>query len=74
MVKTKIGDLFQQETKYQRGHLPGGDLDWESQPATYKSSPSAPRIQLSYQRRKAGRPSGTRSDSVAACVPSKSLQ
>ena len=56
MVKTKIGDLFQQETKYQRGHLPGGDLDWASKPATYKSYPSAPRIQLSSPETKGGPP------------------
>ncbi len=47
MAKPGIGDTFQQETKYQRGHLPGGGLDWANKPATYKRYPSAPRIPLS---------------------------
>jgi len=47
MAKPGIGDTFQQETKYQRGHLPGGRPDWASKPATYKRYPSAPKIPLS---------------------------
>ncbi|MDY7042447.1 MAG: nitroreductase family protein, partial [Chloroflexota bacterium] len=47
MAQTPIGDLFQQETKYQRGRLPGGELDWANQPATYKHYPSTPKLKLS---------------------------
>ena len=47
MAKGGIGDTFHQETKYRRGHLPGGRLDWASKPETYKSYPSAPRTPLS---------------------------
>jgi len=47
MAKPGIGDIFQQETKYQRDHLPGGRLDWAGKPATYKRYPSAPKIPLS---------------------------
>ena len=46
MTESKIGDRFQQETKYKRGHLPGGGLDWASKPAVYKRYPSAPKISL----------------------------
>lgn len=42
-----IGGTFQQETKYRRGCLPGGRLDWANKPATYKHYPSAPKIPLS---------------------------
>jgi SagB-type dehydrogenase family enzyme len=31
-----IGDRYQQETKYYRGHMGGGFLDWSTQPETYK--------------------------------------
>ncbi len=41
-----IGDIFQQETKYRRGRLPGGRLDWANKPATYKRYPAAPIIPL----------------------------
>ncbi|HDQ72803.1 MAG TPA: SagB/ThcOx family dehydrogenase [Chloroflexi bacterium] len=41
-----IGDTFQRQTKYRRGHLPGGRLDWASKPAPYKHYPSAPTIPL----------------------------
>lgn len=41
-----IGDAFQQETKYQRGRLPGGRLDWANKPAPYKRYPAAPTIPL----------------------------
>ena len=47
MMQPGIGDTFQRETKYQRGHLPGGWLDWASKPKTYKGYPSAPRVRLS---------------------------
>jgi SagB-type dehydrogenase family enzyme len=42
-----IGDTFQRETKYQRGRLPGGWLDWANKPETYKQYPSAPKVRLS---------------------------
>jgi SagB-type dehydrogenase family enzyme len=41
-----IGDRFQQETKYSRGHLPGGGLRWDLKPETYKTYPGAPRFAL----------------------------
>lgn len=47
MTTSAIGDNFQQGTKYQRGRLTGGRLDWASKPATYKRYPSAPKIALS---------------------------
>ena len=45
-VKNRIGDAFQQETKYQRGLLPGGYPDFSSKPGTYKQYPSAPKVRL----------------------------
>ncbi len=42
-----IGDRFQQETKYARGEIGGGRLDWETKPDTYKRYPSAPKVALS---------------------------
>lgn len=44
---TGVGDAFQEETKYERGKLSGGRLDWANKPATYKRYPSAPTIALS---------------------------
>jgi SagB-type dehydrogenase family enzyme len=41
-----IGDRFQDETKYARDKLPGGYLDWERKPRTYKEYPNAPKIEL----------------------------
>jgi SagB-type dehydrogenase family enzyme len=41
-----IGDRFQRETKYTRGHLQGGGLDWERKPSVYKSYPQASRLAL----------------------------
>lgn len=34
--KEGIGDLYQQETKYRRGAMPGGGLNWAQQPSPYK--------------------------------------
>jgi SagB-type dehydrogenase family enzyme len=51
-----IGDTFQQETKYRRGRLPGGRLDWANKPATYKHYPSAPKIPLSVPLTEGGAP------------------
>ena len=56
MAKPGIGDTFQQETKYQRGHLLGGRLDWASKPATYKRYPSAPKIPLNPAQTDGGAP------------------
>ena len=42
----KIGDLFQQQTKYHRGKLSGGPLLWHQKPKAYKSYPDAPKIPL----------------------------
>jgi SagB-type dehydrogenase family enzyme len=42
-----VGDTFQRQTKYRRGELRGGRLDWASKPATYKRYPAAPRVALS---------------------------
>ena len=45
-MKREIGDLFQTETKYHRGSLEGGFLDWTSKPETYKHYRSASKVQL----------------------------
>jgi SagB-type dehydrogenase family enzyme len=45
-MREEIGDIFQKETKYYRGRLPGGGLDWGSVPDTYKRYSEAPRITL----------------------------
>ena len=45
-MKKEIGDLFQRETKYHRGKLPGGSLHWDSRPEPYKRYPSAPIVKL----------------------------
>jgi SagB-type dehydrogenase family enzyme len=56
MKKDNIGDTFQQETKYNRGRLPGGGLDWAIKPETYKTYPSVPRIPLSPPQTDSGEP------------------
>jgi SagB-type dehydrogenase family enzyme len=40
------GDQFQTATKYVRGELPGGALDWANKPGTYKRYPRAERLVL----------------------------
>ncbi len=47
MTDLGVGDAFQQRTKYERGELRGGRLDWASKPPTYKRYPGAPTIALS---------------------------
>jgi SagB-type dehydrogenase family enzyme len=47
MEESSVGDVFQQETKYERGHLPGGRLDLFSKPEVYKRYPAAPKFRLS---------------------------
>jgi SagB-type dehydrogenase family enzyme len=56
MAKGGIGDTFQQGTKYRRGQLPGGELDWTSKPETYKTYPSAPPTPLSSPQTSDGTP------------------
>jgi SagB-type dehydrogenase family enzyme len=51
-----VGDRFQQQTKYKRGELRGGRLDWASKPATYKRYPAAPRLALSDPQTEDGAP------------------
>ena len=45
-MKEGIGDIFQKETKYYRGRLPEGGLDWGSVPDTYKRYSESPKIAL----------------------------
>jgi len=47
MTDPHVGDRFQHRTKYERGELRGGRLDWASKPPTYKRYPQAPTIALS---------------------------
>jgi SagB-type dehydrogenase family enzyme len=56
VTKPGIGDSFQQETKYHRGHLRGGGLDWASKPASYKQYPSTPKIPLGPPQTEGGAP------------------
>ncbi|MCP4541676.1 MAG: SagB/ThcOx family dehydrogenase [Chloroflexi bacterium] len=51
-----IGDTFQDKSKYQRDHLPGGRLDWTSKPETHKRYPLAPKIPLSAPQTEGGAP------------------
>ena len=53
---TEIGDRFQQELKYRRGHLPGGRLDWSSKPKVYRNYPGAPKVPLPEPAMKGGKP------------------
>jgi SagB-type dehydrogenase family enzyme len=41
-----VGDNFQQSTKYERGRMAGGYLDWANEPAAFKEYPGAPRVAL----------------------------
>jgi SagB-type dehydrogenase family enzyme len=56
MTEQGIGDTFQQKTKYQRDHLPGGGLDWTNKPETYKHYPAAPKFPLSPPQTEGGAP------------------
>ena len=42
----RVGDDFQQGTKYYRDRMEGGGLDWASRPEPYKEYPEAERIEL----------------------------
>ena len=55
-MKKGIGDLFQEETKYERDRLPGGHLEWSKRPDTYKQYPEKPRIVLSPPQTEGGAP------------------
>ncbi len=55
-MKKGIGDLFQEETKYERDRLPGGHLDWSKKPETYKQYPDKPRIALPPPQTEGGAP------------------
>jgi SagB-type dehydrogenase family enzyme len=44
-----IGDRFQQETKYHRGKILGGILDWSNKPGVYKEYPESEKIVLPSQ-------------------------
>ena len=53
-MNSKIGDTFQQETKYIRGKLGSGELDWTHRPEPYKTYPQAPRVRLDSPKLKGG--------------------
>jgi SagB-type dehydrogenase family enzyme len=55
-MKNGIGDLFQEETKYERDQLPGGYLEWSNKPETYKQYPDRPRIELPRPATEGGAP------------------
>lgn len=40
------GDDFQKRSKYERGRLPGGRLDWARRPEAFKTYPGSPRVPL----------------------------
>lgn len=42
----KVGDVFQQQTKYHRGRMPGRPLDRPSRPDAYKEYPGRVRVEL----------------------------
>ena len=53
----KIGDLYHQETKYQRDKMPRGWLDASTQPSPYKKDPpSLKRLSISPPFQKGGKP------------------
>jgi SagB-type dehydrogenase family enzyme len=55
-MKKGIGDLFQEETKYERDRIPGGYLDWSNRPETYKQYPDKPRVALPQPSTEGGTP------------------
>ena len=55
-MKMGIGDMFQEETKYERDRLPGGHLDWSNKPETYKRYPNSPGVELSRPATEGGAP------------------
>lgn len=55
-MKKGIGDLFQEETKYERDRLPGGYLEWSKKPETYKQYPDRPQVALPRPSTEGGAP------------------
>ncbi len=55
-MKDGIGDQFQKETKYQRGKLSGGPLDWNRKPDAFKTYPGVPRVKLPVPEIQGGMP------------------
>ena len=55
-MKKGIGDLFQEETKYERDRLPGGSLDWSKKPEPYKQYPDRRRVVLPPPQTEGGAP------------------
>lgn len=51
-----IGNRFQDETKYTRGKLPGGGLEWRKRPGLYKSYPDSPKVRLERPVIEGGKP------------------
>jgi len=49
-MKEKIGDNFQNKTKYSRFSLNGAGLDWGIKPDLYKSYPNSKKIKLAPQK------------------------
>jgi SagB-type dehydrogenase family enzyme len=53
-MKQGIGDRFQEETKYARGRLGGGYLDWRARPEPIKRYPDARHFKLDPPQREGG--------------------
>lgn len=45
-MRDEPGDRYQRESKYQRGRMPGGTLDWRSRPDPYKDYPGSMETRL----------------------------
>ena len=45
-MESRIGDIYQQETKYARDRIQGAGLDWMSRPGPYKEYPGNNRVSL----------------------------
>lgn len=48
--RDSAGDRFQRQTRYERGKLPGGGLDFSKRPKPFKEYPDAPRVRLAEPR------------------------
>lgn len=55
-MKPGIGEQYQEESKYIRGKLGGGYLDWRRRPEPHKSYPDAPRVKLPLPQEDGGMP------------------
>lgn len=55
-MKEGKGNVFQKETKYFRGKLSGGYLNWQRRPEPYKTYPSSLKIKLDPPLEKGGMP------------------